>query len=546
MPDRTPRVLFFVVLGGGALIAVVAASVQPYFFQFFGDANSRLVQTRMMVDSVNPGLHWIGTVWLPLPGLMFLPFSLIDPLFRSGAAGAVVCLPLLAATTSLLYRLLSSITGERAIAAGVALCFAFNPNTLYMSMTAMTETPVLFFAIAAIWQWYRFLTLHREGDSRAAGRALMWGSLAAAAATLCRYEAWPFAVVGFSGLVMLILIGAPGMRDGAPGLQARGTPGLKTRGSRGSMSGVATQLALASLSLTGIALWLWWNASQFGDPLHFHNAEYYSAAWQAKSRSVRNIYYLRLQESASMYGAAAVAIFGPFFLLAAAAGLPSLLRIRPVLSTLFLGAIVLVMPAFNAMSLYLGVAEMTRWWNSRYLLLLAPLVYLASARALSRWPALSSNGRRAAGVVAALFVATTAYQLGWQRGKVVTIADAGGGFYYKQTPDATAVAEFLAREWRDGRILVAAGSAQAHRVIQPSGIATRQFTAALNHDRQWLDLDAVRNEFTWVIVGKEPGADSADLAAALASQQAELERGYEIVLENAYYRVYRRRQTPEP
>ena len=57
--DRTPVLLFGIVLAAGVVLAGIALAVHPYFFQFYGDANSRLVQTRMIVDSTNPGLHWI-------------------------------------------------------------------------------------------------------------------------------------------------------------------------------------------------------------------------------------------------------------------------------------------------------------------------------------------------------------------------------------------------------------------------------------------------------------------------------------------------------
>jgi hypothetical protein len=510
--DRTAWLLAVIVLACGLVVAVVAAAENPYVFQFYGDANSRLVQTRMLVDAPDPGLHWIGSVWLPLPGLLFLPFALVDSFFFTGLAGLAVGLPLLALMTALLFRLLMNLTGDRVVAAGLALAAALNPNLLYISMTAMTETTTLFFVVAAVLGWTTWVRDRHRVERR---RALVWGSLAAAAATLCRYEAWPFVLAGVSGLALFVL------RLRRPLLARAGL------------------LATVALSFVGIVLWLCWNWTQFGDPLHFHRAEYYSAAWQALRRPVRDAYYLQLGNSLGIYTTTLVAVFGYLFLTTTVVGGVLMGRVKPTAETGFLVANLQVMPLFTLLSLYIGDAEMTRWWNSRYVLLLAPFVAVTSAVALARWGSGRMAPRRMGALIAGAFIATSLFQMKWEPGRVVTVADAEGGFYYRQTPGATEVGELLRREWRAGRVLCATGSGQAHRIIQPSHVAVKQFVVGLNHDRYLYDVDALDREFAWIVVGLEPSADGAELAAFLREHSATLEQKFERVHTNEFYVVYR-------
>jgi 4-amino-4-deoxy-L-arabinose transferase-like glycosyltransferase len=516
--DTAPRTIFWTTLAVGTLLGLLALWVHPYALQFYGDANSRLVGARMIVDSVNPGLHWIGTVWLPLPALLFLPFSLIGPLFSTGAAGMVVCMPLLAGAAALLYRLLVRMSGDRGVSGLVALSFALNPNMLYVSMTAMTETVTLFCAIAALVLWMEWIA--RRGEAGAV-RLLLMASAGAAGATLCRYEAWLFAAAGVAGIGLFVL------------------PLPTTRARKAAL------VAAAALSFAGIGFWLAWNYMQFGDAFYFNNAEFYSAAWQARHRPVRAAYYLQLWNTLSIYGVTLVAVFGYGWLAVSTAGAALLAARRPRGETLFLLATLLVMPSFTLLSVYLGVAEMTRWWNSRYVLLLAPFVAVASTLVFARWTRARSRPRVVHATIVALYVLTTAYQAGVQHGRVVTIADAAGGFFYMQTPSATQVGELLRREWRGGAILSATGSGQSHRIIQPSGIATREYTTGLDVDRRLLNVDDVRGAFMWIIVGLEPSPDGREIATTLLQSRERLEQTHDAVFENKYYVVFRARLRPD-
>ena len=78
-----------------ALIAVlVSLSSFLYYFQrsdllLYGDAVAHINIARRVVDSQTPGLLQLGTVWLPLPHLLMIPFIFSDAMWRNGAGGSI-------------------------------------------------------------------------------------------------------------------------------------------------------------------------------------------------------------------------------------------------------------------------------------------------------------------------------------------------------------------------------------------------------------------------------------------------------------------------
>ena len=56
---------------------------------YYGDAEAHLNIARRILDSRTPGPEQIGTVWLPLPHLLMLPFVMRDAWWRSGMAGVI-------------------------------------------------------------------------------------------------------------------------------------------------------------------------------------------------------------------------------------------------------------------------------------------------------------------------------------------------------------------------------------------------------------------------------------------------------------------------
>ena len=80
-----------------ALVAQLAACVSfisfAYYFQhngllLYGDAVAHINIARRVFDSRTPGLLQLGTVWLPLPHLLMMPFARNMEWWQNGMAGA--------------------------------------------------------------------------------------------------------------------------------------------------------------------------------------------------------------------------------------------------------------------------------------------------------------------------------------------------------------------------------------------------------------------------------------------------------------------------
>ncbi|HKR83995.1 MAG TPA: hypothetical protein VJS37_07445, partial [Terriglobales bacterium] len=54
----------------------------------FGDAVAHMNIARRVIDSRTPGLLQLGTVWLPLPHLLMLPFVAFRWLWQTGIGGS--------------------------------------------------------------------------------------------------------------------------------------------------------------------------------------------------------------------------------------------------------------------------------------------------------------------------------------------------------------------------------------------------------------------------------------------------------------------------
>jgi hypothetical protein len=150
------------------------------------DAKAHLVVARRIIDSLTPGWVQIGAVWLPLPHLISLIPVQWDFFYRTGAFGVGLSVACFAFSVYVLVRMLISLTGSPTAAIVGALAFALNPNVLYLQSTPMTEPLLMALMLTAAWLGIVAIRSGDDADIRRAGLAL-------AAATLTRYEAWPFA-----------------------------------------------------------------------------------------------------------------------------------------------------------------------------------------------------------------------------------------------------------------------------------------------------------------------------------------------------------------
>src|SRR5437868_3792768 len=139
-----------------AWVAVLAtvASVIAFLIYFragevllYGDAVAHINIARKVFDSKTPGLLQLGTVWLPLPHLLMIPFLLSPHMWQFGAGGSIPSLVAYVFGVLGMFRLVRGTLQKNpgsnraaSIAAWTsAIVFAANPNLIYMQTTAMGE-----------------------------------------------------------------------------------------------------------------------------------------------------------------------------------------------------------------------------------------------------------------------------------------------------------------------------------------------------------------------------------------------------------------------
>src|SRR5262249_53771749 len=122
----------YVVLTLLTAIASVAALLFYYHREailLYGDAVAHINIARPVFDSRTPGFFQLGTVWLPLPHVLDVPFIVNDWLWRSGIGAAIPSMLAYIAGTLGVHRLVRRM-GSRAAAWIAASIYALNPNLL--------------------------------------------------------------------------------------------------------------------------------------------------------------------------------------------------------------------------------------------------------------------------------------------------------------------------------------------------------------------------------------------------------------------------------
>ncbi|MEM3159993.1 MAG: glycosyltransferase family 39 protein [Nitrososphaera sp.] len=527
---RNIAILMSLVVISGLATALYMYSIDRYALVYYGDAGSHLIASRKLFDwKENPGWDQIGTVWLPLPHFLLMFPSLADVLFFSGFAGLAISLPSLALTSIFLYKMVERVLSKipnidarlipYAALAG-ALLYALNPNFMYLGITAMTEAPFMLFFVGSAFYLLRWIEEYKC-NPRSSLKYLLVCAAFVSAATLCRYEGWILPIFLIASVAITIL--------------------HKRRERTASGLTVLSAAAIVVISLSGIIFWLAFNEVKYGDPLEFANAQYYSAASQALNRPVRENLFLQPYNVISVYGVTAVMVYGPVLL--AAAGFVYLMHRRTIGGageTRHLLAFLAAAPVFTIVSMLIGIGEMTLWFNSRFVVLLAPLLIVLAGIYISKQPKTIVNTRLLlAGVIAALF-AFLPVILAF--GAVVTLADAEGGFGYRETPFAIQTGEKLGSIYDGtGSIVIITGSAQEHRIMVASGIPLRNFDSIIESST-WKQSFREPWQFdnTLMVISKEPDSDGVEPAKYWSENRGELDLYYHTIYENQYYEILAR------
>src|SRR5580692_4353097 len=104
----------------------------------YGDAVAHLHIARRVFDSRTPRFSQLGSVWLPLPHILLIPFVQNFQWWATGLAGVIPSALAYITACAGVYRLVRHFASRAASALALAF-FALNPNLLYLQTTAMTE-----------------------------------------------------------------------------------------------------------------------------------------------------------------------------------------------------------------------------------------------------------------------------------------------------------------------------------------------------------------------------------------------------------------------
>ncbi len=243
------------------LLALAVVSVAALWYVasqgwtlYYGDAQAHLMIARRIFDAREPGYEQIGTVWLPLPHLLMLPFVQSEWLWRSGVGGALPVAGCYVLGGVFLFLGMRRLFG-RVAAWTAAAIYGLNPNLLYLQSTPMTE-PVFFCCFAGL-----FYFLVRWEESRRVGDAALAG-LMALCGTMTRYEGW--VLLPFVAVFLLV---------------------------RGGTARWASAAVFCAIAGAGPLYWLAHNAVLYSNALEFYNGP-----WSAKM-----IYQRQLEAGLSRY-----------------------------------------------------------------------------------------------------------------------------------------------------------------------------------------------------------------------------------------------------
>jgi hypothetical protein len=222
----------------------------------YGDAEAHLHIARRVMDSHRPGLTQLGSVWLPLPHVLMIPFVACFDWWRNALAGLIPsCLVWLASCWGI-YRLARK--WLRPAPAALALAFfALNPNLLYLQTTAMTEP---LFVCEMVWAVLWLVEWRESLDSTEDGRSsrLLWLiALVLAASVFTRYDGWIMAAIGWTAIGIVLL-------------------------KRGQLRSGAFWLATVIVVGAPVA-WLAYNQIVFGDWLDFARGPYSAKAIELRT-----------------------------------------------------------------------------------------------------------------------------------------------------------------------------------------------------------------------------------------------------------------------
>ena len=176
-----------------------------FFFRheilLYGDAVAHINIARRVFDSMHPGLLQFGTVWLPFPHLLIIPFVINREMWMSGWGASIPSMVAYVLGVIGLYKLVAPRAGIFAALIAAAV-YGLNPNLLYLQSTAMTEPVFLATFIWALVYLDRYVRALDSDQADLAAKSLEYCAIALAASMLTRYDGWVYSAV--FGIIVLL------------------------------------------------------------------------------------------------------------------------------------------------------------------------------------------------------------------------------------------------------------------------------------------------------------------------------------------------------
>ena len=233
-----------------------------------GDAVAHMAIARRIIDSSDPGLHQLGSVWLPLPHLLMVPFVMRMAWWQSGLAGAFPSIGAYVFAAAGIYRLARLwLKPQPSLIA--LLFFALNPGLLYAQTTALNEPLCLAEMIWAVIFLVEYLRALDRDEMARAGKLLIACGAVLVAAVFTRYDGWIFAA--FAWVIALV-------------------PMLRRRGLWKTSAGGAFMLFTVMLAAAPL-VWMGYCQQQFGDPLDFLRGPYSARAIEIRTTKPGSSHY---------------------------------------------------------------------------------------------------------------------------------------------------------------------------------------------------------------------------------------------------------------
>ncbi len=164
----------------------------------YGDTVAHLHIARRVFDSRTARFSELGSVWLPLPHILLIPFVQNYAWWANGLAGVIPSALAYIASCAGIYRLARH--WLRPAPSALALTFfALNPNLLYLQTTAMTE-PLFLCEVIWIVVWLVEWRICVDNDPIQATRLQLLIAAALIAAIFTRYDGWIIAFLVWTGV----------------------------------------------------------------------------------------------------------------------------------------------------------------------------------------------------------------------------------------------------------------------------------------------------------------------------------------------------------